>query len=85
MISAWAGTSRSTVSHLTSSTGCLAEEAGDEEFFDFGRGGDDGGEGGGGVGADGDGDFETVVGGVEVGEGDVGGGAGGFGHGLDAG
>ena len=37
----------------------LAEETGDEELFDFGRCGDDGGEGHGGVGTDGDGDIHA--------------------------
>ena len=40
--------------------GLLAQEAGDEELFDFGRRGDDGGEGGGGIGADGYGDLHAV-------------------------
>ena len=56
-----AGTSRSTVSHLTSSTGCGAKEAGDEIFFDVGRSGDDGGESDGGIGADGDRDFHFAA------------------------
>jgi hypothetical protein len=77
---------------LTSSTGLLAEEAGDEELLDFGRGGDDGGESGGGIGADGDGDFEART--FDCCRGDLGmgrcramfaGAAGGFGHGCDAG
>ena len=41
--------------------GLAAQEAGDEEFFDLGRRGDDGGECGGGIGADGDGDFQPRV------------------------
>ena len=70
-----------------------AQETGDEELLDLGRGGNDGGEGGGGVGADGDGDFQPRA--FEIAEGDlrqaadgaVGNGAraaGGFGHGCYA-
>ena len=92
MYSAWAGTSRSTVSALDEFDGLLAEEAGDEVLLDLGRGGDDGGEGGGGVGADGDGDFHAVaadlgdgVGGDGGGVGGGGGAAGGEGHEVDGG
>jgi len=38
--------------------GFFAEEAGDEELFNFGRSGNDGGEGGGGIGADGYGNLK---------------------------
>ena len=87
MYSAWAGTSRSTVSALTSSRGVLAEEAGDEILLDLRGGGDDGGEGGCGVGADSDTDLHAVaadpgdgllVEGAQVGGG--GGASGGEGH-----
>jgi hypothetical protein len=50
--------------------GGAAQEAGDEVLLDFGRGGDDGGEGGGGIGADGYGDFETRA--AEIAESDLG-------------
>jgi len=74
--------------------GLAAEEAGDEELFNFGRRGDDGEKVGGGVGADGDGDFETRA--FEIAESNLGQAAdgtvgdgdrasGGFSHGGDSG